>query len=498
MKILKNIAFFFLVLVALDGLLFRFLVWKLPNESAWNSGHFFNALYEFHNLPEKKRKRIVIVGSSIAYYSINANVLARELKLETGEDFDVVYFAFAGMTPFDAWMLSARIDAMDPDLIVYPVNFIDFRLHRPYVMGTTNESVTMDQMLLGDSLFLEEAPQSKYFYPDEAFRKYFFQLGLGRSAQYLSSWFFAFYRYRDILPAHFQNLYNHRFTRNTSYHGYTGIQIEERVNHRGWTGRNFTFIVSDHISKNGIWIEIVPEMTNRAPVKVSFYHGSKKEEYLFKNPGWKLISSALFIPGKTVKAALSDTWEPFESSGFRFDYLHDKLGVRLQQTFGFDNPANDKYYQREERIEDLRFLGMSNEGYKQYFYEYLLKDAGKRPGIAYLNALRIAKQRVAGEHFKKGFQYAGLEKFVMAMVAKQRKVMIINHPENPLSLAWYGSSGYYHDYLGFLQALTNEYTGFIDWKNNLQMQEFNDYHHVTYNASLKLTSDLAKAIKKSL
>ena len=491
MKKISAILSFLILFFLVDYLLFGVLFWKLPNESPWNSSHFYNALYEIKNAPPKKAKRIVFVGSSLVYYSVNQAVVREKLKQATGETFELVFVSFAGMTPFDSYMMKDVILGLEPDLVVYPLNFIDFRLHRPYLLGDTAQTVAEEKMLLDDSLNLAEAPQSLYFYPWQVLREYLFAIGIQRSAVYLSAAISDTFRYRLLAMGAVAEMISHRFGRNTSYHGYMGVQMPQRVNARGWTGQEFVFQPTEKIRKEGIWLEVVPEIADR-DFFIRFDAENNSQKFYFPTPGWKHISSPVFS-AQNVTARLAKTWQPIESQGHLFDYLHDRLGVRLPQTFGRQNPPSGLYFHREERLEDLRFDQMTEREYKSYFNEYLLKDPEKRPGIAYLHALKTAKEKVSREVFRRSFQFVYLQKLVAQLSVP---VLLVNHPENPLSLAWYGDSVWYLGYLDFMRQLNANKIDFIDMKNKLEMRDFLDYHHITWKASLVFSDFLSEIIIK--
>lgn len=117
----------------------------------------------------------------------------------------------------------------------------------------------------------------------------------------------------------------------------------------------------------------------------------EKEILNFSESGWKLIklNPKFQKENSYITAELSKTWQPYLASGDRFDHSRDQVGVRLQQTFGLNEPNSDRQYLREERIEDLRYLNMNDNDYKEYFEYRLLSDLEHRPGILYLHALKM-------------------------------------------------------------------------------------------------------------
>ena len=171
-----------------------------------------------------------------------------------------------------------------------------------------------------------------------------------------------FYRYREIYSQNLRNLYNHRFGRNTSYHGYGGVQIPERVNSLGWTGKRFSFLPKTYMFDKGFWIQIVPEIIEKGPLTLTLHSEWETDVLVFTDPGCKKIklNSKFQKQYSFITAELSATWKPYLAKEDRFDHSRDDVGVRLQQTFGLDRPLSDMQYVREERTEDLRYINMTD------------------------------------------------------------------------------------------------------------------------------------------
>ena len=497
---LKRILLFAITLFAVDQIFFGFLIWRLPNESPWGTNHFFNFIYEKKRIERTPRvnPRILVIGSSIAYYSIDRDLLKGYLKEKTNTEFDIEYLSYAGMTPLDSFLLREDIDKLKPDLVLYPINFIDLRLHRAYVLhpNGTNERID-DKVLLLDALNFVEAPQSKFTFPEKTIQEFYKILPLEKTSTYLSSYLFLFYRYREIFSQNLKNLYNHRFGRNTSYHGYAGIQIPERINSLGWTGKQFSFVPKPYMFEKGFWIQIVPEILVEGNLVLTLLSQTQKDEITFSESGWKKIKlNPKFVNEKSyITVQLSKTWQPYLAKEDRFDHSRDEVGVRLQQTFGLDEPLSDKQYLREERIEDLRYVNMSDKDYEEYFYYRLLSDFEHRPGIRYIHALKNAKERLTKETFRAGIHLQYLKKFSDSMKQKKIPLLLINNPENPLALNWYESSKWYQDHLVYLQSLESKNEiEFIDFRNKLNRQDFSDFHHFTYPGMVKMNSEYGEEI----
>ena len=225
--------------------------------------------------------------------------------------------------------------------------------------------------------------------------------------------------------------------------------------------------------------------------------GNNFHEITFSESGWKKIKlNPKFVNEKSyITVQLSKTWQPYLAKEDRFDHSRDEVGVRLQQTFGLDEPLSDKQYLREERIEDLRYVNMSDKDYEEYFYYRLLSDFEHRPGIRYIHALKNAKERLTKETFRAGIHLQYLKKFSDSMKQKKIPLLLINNPENPLALNWYESSKWYQDHLVYLQSLESKNEiEFIDFRNKLNRQDFSDFHHFTYPGMVKMNSEYGEEI----
>lgn len=488
-----------LFLVLLDMFLFRFLLWQIPNESAWNTNHFYNFIYEWHRLESKPKTkpRIIIVGSSIAYYSMDQSDLKKEISKRLGQEVDVEYFSYAGKSPLYFYLFLDELWKLKPDMVVYPINFIDFRLHRAYILNNHNSLDTVDNsVLIADAVTEGEAPQAKYIFPWETLSEMWNYLSWDRRAELWIASLFKFYGYKDIYWEPLSSLYNHRFGRNSSYHGYAGVEIPERVNSLGWTGKDFSFPLTHKIVKEGFWIEVVSEILKKGPLSLSIRSsdGVIRETINFHSPGWqKVYLTSDFWRERNqdkeqVHVELSQTWNAYEADGFLKDYHWDEMGVRLTQIHGLDHPKSNQQYLREERKEDLRYLGMDDDTYRGYFSYRLLQDLHLRPGIGYLVELAQAKKRLNQESFSPMLHFQYLQKISNSFRKKEIPLLLINNPENPISLEWYKESKWYKGYLDYLQSMNVGSVHFVDLKDELKMQDFSDFHHFTFTGMKKMNS----------
>jgi hypothetical protein len=500
-KNIISVFLFLFFLFFLDFLFFRKLLWLVPNEFAWNAHHFYNFNYEWKRVSSQKKKnpRLFIVGSSIAYYSIDQVKLKEELHKKLGKEVDVEYFSYAGKSPLYAYLFMEELLKMKPDMVLYPVNFIDFRLHRAFVLkpGTKQEDMNEEE-LLRDAVTDIESPQSKILFPWETLVEMWDYLDWHRRGELFVSHIFKFYGYKDIYWEAIEGLYNHRFGRNSSYHAYAGVQIPERVNSLGWTHQFFSFQVADKIRKDGFWIEVVDMILKKGPLGIKIEGAGHVQDLRFDSPGWKkiILDEAFFEADNKpfLKVSLSHVWYSYEAEGFLKDYHRDPMGVRLTQIFGLDEPKKNMQYQREERYEDLRYIDMGDDTYREYFFYRLMEDLPNRPGIRYLFELAEAKKKLGNEKFRPILHFQYLKKFAERLEREKIPLLLVNNPENPISLEWYNDTEWYKDYLVFLKSLESDSIRFVDWKDVLKMQDFSDFHHMTYPGMEKMNSRYATEI----
>ncbi len=482
MSPLQKITILLLGFLFWDHLIWENLFWKLPNEASWGTDFFYNYVYEKKKLEQSPsdRKRILILGSSIARYSFDSAVFETFLKSKAIQS-EVRILSHAGLTPLDAYAQRDSILKMKPSVFVYPLNFVDFRIFRAFQLFPQKKIREVEEkFLISDSLRPSIAPQGLSAYPWEALREFSPYLSLEQKAVFLSASLFSFYRYREFGWDPIRYLYDHRFTRNTRYYWYQGIQIPERVSTLGWTGKAFSFSVCAYMKEKGFWIQVVPENLQNGPLVVSISSPADSEQFTFSQVGWQKIVLSKFKVGESVKAELSTTWKPFFASGDRFDYAREEMGVRLQETFGLENPHNNFHVVREERSEDIRFETLTEKEYEESFQFRLLEDLEKRPGLVAMQLYKDSKQRLQDEEFRPFYQYRYLKMFVEELKKEKIPTLLILNPENPHSLTWYKDSKYLKDEIQFLKSLEGEGVEFLDLHSHLEGKNFSDYHHFTY------------------
>lgn len=485
------------VFILMDWFFWGHVLWKIPNESSWGTDFFYNYEYEKRRVlgEDPGNPRVVLLGSSVAGYSFDPETLRHYLAMK-GLISDVRLLAHAGFTPIDAYAQRKEILEMKPTIIVYPLNFVDFRIFRSFQIFPEKPLLEVDEsVLISDSLNPIYAPQAKYSYPFRVLIDFYPYYNWETGSMFLSSSLFPFYRYREIAYDNLKHLYNHRYTRNTSYYWYQGVQIPERVSTLGWTGKRFSFGWNQTLNTKGFYVQIVPELLRSGEVLLEFKSGELREEKKFMEPGWKKVQLKNFPIGSMITCEISKTWKPVEAGGDRFDYAREDMGVRLQETFGLEFPERNAHTVRQERLEDLRFRNLSEPEYKEYFQFRLLQDRDIRPGLVTMSLYKEAKERLHRENFRPFFQYRYLKQFLEFMHENNVQVLFILNPENPYSLAWYKTSDYLKDEKAYLLSLEKKGIVFYDLLDYLPGSEFGDYHHLTYGGMKRMTPVYGDKIK---
>lgn len=85
-------------------------------------------------------------------------------------------------------------------------------------------------------------------------------------------------------------------------------------------------------------------------------------------------------------------------------------------------------------------------------------------------------------------EFAELERLVALLRARGAAVVLVNNPESPLMRDLYEDGVGYQSYVDALRAIAARHPGteFRDLRAALPMEDFNDWHHVTYIGAAKL------------
>lgn len=483
-------AFFFLCV--LEFAFFRNGLWYLPDETAWAGEahyHFEHALQEVERQPRAGEFRVLVVGSSVALYSVLPAELEHGLRshLRSGR-LRLHLLAHQGMTPLHLRTYLSRLLATRPDLIIYPLNPIDLKLERPVLEGWmeglyAGHEENRAETLAAYESYLVSQPEFKEIAPFSHMRYYWRTLHRSLLAQDLLAGLVASYRYRDFAATSLGLLFENRLTRGRSYLYYAGVPVwGGNVTARGWTGREFSLPFTAPFREQGLLLEAPPGLHRACALRGIVPHLSleicdgracKKETHAL-TVGWQTIP--ILESGNWLKATLSCTFHSEEEA--------TELGVRLARNAGRSWPA-PRDDEREPRSTDDLYAAMNEAAYRRSFEERLLNF--ERPGMQYLHSVQIARGVWAGRAFDPELPAAAaLREIVNRLQQAGVPLLLINSPENPLSMQWHGSGPWYRTYKEFLGALAEQAPGpgrLLDLDQEFRMQDFYDYHHLTYGGA---------------
>ena len=507
---------FLLTFFLLDVVFFRALIWRLPNEVAWESEAPFSYEYELRRLERENFANddlILVIGSSITAYGVLPERLEKFLNHAPAPGTDA---SIAGArtrrvralgrqsgNPLLFLALADRLIALGPRLIVLPTNIVDFRMERPHLLGTLRDlrgpgrkkalRRHLAELLADRALYLHA--------PAGTLREYAFSLGANQFARAFFASFIASYRYRDILFVGLKRYLDNRFSSGRSYDRYAGLPVLlGSVNQRGWTGRRFGLRLNERLLERGLYVQAPRELFHsgkaslgirvaRAGVKKNAGAGAPfKIVSLWR--GWQRVSlRGHGIPGEVLEFRVDP--------GFRSERDADYLGVRLAYGTGVA-PGSINYSVRGHRREDGLYLSHDEETYRKSFRARLLRF--RKAGMEYIKAQRRSKQVWAARPFDAELPaFAALDRLRKKFARAGIAFVVINAPENPLSRGLYENSAWYGGYLKFLGkgGSTRDYR-FLDAKALLPMNHFYDNHHLSLYGARRFTDHLGGYLREVL
>jgi hypothetical protein len=471
-----RIAAAFILSAAFAELLFRVFFWLTPNETAWESAPLFNFESAIVHTPAKRpdRTRVIIAGSSLATYGYLPELLEKR-------GFEAVTIAHQGMHGVELAAHWRRYAALDPDVVVIPVNMVDLRIERPVLLGLDLEGSGRSDSLQR----LCEDLASMYGVLDLGgtglWREFSQCLTLKQKSQ-IAGGLSAAYRLRSLARPGWSAAWDSRVTRGKSYEHYAGVPVIDAwgraaVTHRGHVPGRFFLRNTEELRSRGLDLEILAEA---ARVEVS---GAGGEADMQLTRGWRRLDLSGRASGELIEIRIS--------KGVYFETFADTYAARLSQNAGgrsVRRSVNGTAF-RDRRREDDLYEHMNDADYSHSFE--LRNLAFDRPGYAYLRALHEAKKHWAQKSFDPDLPAVqGLSRFVTNLRATGVRVILVNAPENPLTLRMYSEGPYYRGLLDYLERLGG--ADFMEESGSLPAQMFYDFHHLTFGGAEKNTERLAR------
>ena len=568
--------------VALDRLIFDYLIFQPANHSGWDSYRWYNfewilrdAERSFSRLDDPdsdtdgtiqsqeahisegqsgparaetdplaspgKPLRIIVLGSSIARYSIQKEIMQQLLEQRLQRRVVVQIISHAAMMPEDAYHYVDRINEMEPDLVVYPVAMVDFELEHlmpPHIPGPFYDERAHFE-------FLKKRVPAQRFYPASFALDHSDRLTLTEIASGFMSGMLAGIRYSDQWcdPLEF----NRRASKDKplrSYIYYQGNPLAGGVYRDGKTSGCVAFPAS--YAGDVLTFEVPPELYNpdfsveiewlsdgSSPLRIDSElarmwepHWEDRFRYppslledenvqrqmFFQDPcelnadvvarkthkpdgsGWQKISLSPEQQKGWIRLRLSHViWnyrlQPLDKSNRRYGE-----GLRMPGQFGLKEAPVNQVQHRRWFLEDQRLMELSDQQYLQDYMDRIQPpDWRNRPPVIPFNNLRIVKSFLPALPFKPVPQMARLFNVRERLDAP---MLLIMNPENPVESAVFSGSQYFQDFVTYLRKQHS--SGFAEIHDELPMQYFADPHHFTYFGMLRMAPRYADLIEAAL
>jgi hypothetical protein len=366
-------------------------------------------------------------------------------------------------------------------------------------------------------------------HPQGIFREYLFNNSYSEfysndeKASVILGSLFSFYGNRLIIRDGINQYFNYFTKSGRFYHDYQGMEISgDGISRQGYTGRNLRITISEALAENGLTLK--PEgnepmvlrifSVNQADYKdndleINFKKNINQSEDLSGRKPRDVCNSMLSsfpAPKKIGEFNLKNHWQNIDlhalkefigrtiwlcfSGDFYSDSQDDYISARFSKYAGLqkkdltENLTWPGKSERPEFREDILYFNMTDAQYISS-YNKRLRNYNKE-GMEYLRFLEESKKEAAkcGSFNEDMPAVALLKQFSQRIRKAGINLIIINAPENPITLDLYKDSVWYEGYENFLRENADEY---FDASEILKMQEFYDSHHPTVFGMRKFT-----------
>ncbi|MBR33348.1 MAG: hypothetical protein CMN77_18770 [Spirochaetaceae bacterium] len=485
--------------------------------------------------------RIVVLGSSIARYSVQTEVLEQLLRNRLNHPVQVELISHAAMMPEDAFHYTPRINAMKPDLVVYPMALVDLDLEHltpPHIPGPAFDTDAHFE-------FLKRRVPAQRFYPASFAWEHLDRLSLTEISSGLMSGLLAGIRFSgqwwDALEF---NRKSESGSPLKSYIYYQGKPLAGGLYREGKTSGCVAFPAS--YAGDELNFEIPPELFTpgfkitlewfSADVQLSGLdsdmaamwepHWEKGYEYpaellrnesmqrklFFADPcnidvkpvrsrdyradgsGWKKIPLASeerqgWVRLKLSHVIVDNSLQPVSDANRRYGE-----GLRMPGQFGLEEAPVDQVQHRRWFLEDQRLMDLTDLEYLKDYMQRIQPDNWKhRPALIPYNNLRIVKTYLPVQDFVPVYQLKRLKDVRNRLDCP---MLLILNPENPVESAVFEDSQYFADFKEYLHR--EHGAGYVSLHDELPMQYFADPHHFTYFGMLRMTPRYADLIVAAL
>lgn len=529
---IRIVASIILTFFFLDWLIFGVLIFLPPNTSSWDSFRWYNFEYHIRRLEKinkEERPLVLIVGSSIAKYSVQKDVMEQELKKRMGHDVRVELLFHAAMLPTDLVQYIKRLKKLEPELIVYITNPADLDLERyipPWEIGPDYAYTRK-----GSFHYLKSRIPARVSYPISFSWNHMQNLGLEGFLSFSGRGMIQALRFRDFWwdPVRFHLKRSKPGVK--SYLNYTGVELSPGLWRDGWTGGCLRIpgeIIETQMEalKNGLYAEVHPGL-DLERFQIHSYLAEKSDDVVHslsaekctppdgakhlqtiqpRHHGWQTIPMEFDQVDEK-----SDLWVSFSHviDGGKIipvkegSFVYEGKAIRLPAHFGKTKPDRNVYLKRYRALEDQKIQDLSPSQYVSYYTEKIEPENWRDPeqiALWQMNRLRMGKYYVNWYDFEvETNQTQAIEKLIQSH--PEQKFLLINNPENPLTLHSYRESQWYRGYLDFYESIQNRNGNrvtFADLSESGSEKMFLDPHHLTYDGMIEMAPIYAWLIEESL
>lgn len=484
----------------LDTLIFSKLYFLFPNETEWDSSPWYNFIYKTKELQSSKDKhRTVVVGSSVALYSILPDELNRREEPQTKYSF----FSHVAMAPTDLYYYKEDLLSTNPNLVVYLHNFAD--LQWEYMVMENGSFVFQKEIWLKQ---LADRYPTKTIYPTLFLKDYWNQIDRKSFSKLVTKSLFYVSRFRIFFWDPVVVFIDNHFRSGRKYHLYQGVSPKEGIWSKGWTKDTATIECLDQKESESIFLQ-------NAKTKIDFHFFENEKDLrsnapihsqsiVFPKSGWTDIHWSQLTSGskpwKIVKLQVQSELPTAKSVNLIRYGKDETVGIRLSHFFCKSIHTENRSYSRASYWDDTRFTKMSLNEFQEEYFERMIRDAGNRKELWRLHVVREAKKNVNHVKFEPWSEYNRIIQLSEFFYQKKIPFVIVLSPENPIEFAYYKDSQWRKDWISNLKTeLDKRGQTLIDHTLAVSDERyFFDPHHLTYEGASVYNSILSKAIEPAI
>lgn len=522
-----------LLLKTVDWLLMEKLFFKIPNTLEWDTSPWYNFLAHTKRIEfASEEKGVLVVGSSIALYSVLPDILNRPQTPELTLPYRAEMYSHVAMAPTDVYFYLPDIIAKKPDAVVYVFNPADFQLEYIEPIDGSNGYVFREDSWLRHFAWRHPA---RLFYPNAFAWEYLSQLTKAEIYKLLGKGFLFTNRYREFFWDPIDSYVERYFRSGRSYHIYTGAVPIEGIWPHGWT--NSKFSVDCDITPISDWnssrklrnLSIAGKKVVHRTESVYIpqpdtdleilYADGRKQTLAFAKPGWAKLELEFVLDDSDLTTAVSGTpgtSRPLTMPGTQSQQririevskthssrLADQkpygkeyaYGVRLSQNFCSSSLPENFAYNRPNLLDEARFREMSLPEYESDYFERIYKDSEQRPELYRMKILAEKKSLLAEQEFHPWLEIERFRKIQGVLEAQGIRFFMVLSPENPIELKKYRGHRWYYGMLDYFGLMSRGH--FFDFGSYLSDPRlFSDPHHLTYEGAEKFSKELREVLWK--